>query len=133
MLRISALLKLLQYGIRRLGYAVFVVWGTFTITFALLYLLPSDLISMKLSLDNASGSMSPLARNSEAIAALNSRYGFDQPVLVQYGLVLKNFVARDLGTSINTGVPVSATVRLALPQTAQLGGTALLLSVVAGC
>ena len=120
------------YLLRRLTHAVFVIWGAFTITFLLLYLLPSDPISLKLSQEGATGATGSILDNPEIVAALKARYGFDRPVPEQYAITLLNFVSGDLGTSINTGIPVAETLAQAVPQTILLAGATLPLSLLLG-
>ena len=43
----------------------------------------------------------------EQVEALRERMGLDKPVVVQYGLFLKDALRGDLGTSTSTGRPVT--------------------------
>ncbi|RJG40538.1 ABC transporter permease [Mesorhizobium sp. DCY119] len=123
---------MIGYVFRRLLYALFVIWGAFTVTFLLLYLLPSDPISLKLSQDGASGATGVFAQNPEVVAALKARYGFDQPLPTQYLFTLWRFINGDFGVSISTGIPVAETVRRALLPTFTLALTAIVLAVIIG-
>ncbi|MDM4761585.1 ABC transporter permease [Galbitalea sp. SE-J8] len=92
---------LLRYWGAKLAQSVFVLWAAFTLSFFILYGLPSDPVSLMLSQGGASGNLDP-----EAIAALNREYGFDRPLVLQYVDHLGAFLRGDFGTSIEQGQPV---------------------------
>ncbi len=114
----------MRYVGRRLLYAVFVVWAAFTITWLLLYLLPSDPVSLMLS---SSGDTS-----AETRAALEARYGLDKPPILQYLTLLVGAVAGKFGDSIQYGRPALDIVFGALPHTIVLGAAALGVTVIVG-
>jgi peptide/nickel transport system permease protein len=66
----------------------------------------------------------------EAIAALNLRYGFDQPVWRQYLGWVGSALTGDFGRSYATQQPVSAVIGPALPVTLELAFWAILLAVL---
>ncbi|MEX0158728.1 ABC transporter permease [Microbacterium sp. LMI11-1-1.1] len=68
----------------------------------------------------------------ESIAELNEKLGADRPVLVQYADWLRSAVTGDLGTSVISGLPVSATISSRIPVTLSLSVGALLLVIVLG-
>jgi peptide/nickel transport system permease protein len=118
-----------RYLLRRLLHGIFVIWAAFTITFAILYLLPSNPIAIFLSgggLNNA-GSAS-----AAQIAALNKEYGFNKPVVVQYFDMVWKVLHGNLGTSIESGQSVSHLIWSALPYTIELGLVAVVFAVVIG-
>ena len=55
------------------------LWAAFTVSFAVLYLLPSDPVSIMLDAANPGGTVDPAQ-----VAELRARYGFDRPPLEQY-------------------------------------------------
>ncbi|MBM9466717.1 ABC transporter permease [Nakamurella sp. YIM 132084] len=116
-----------RYLLGRIGQGVFVLWAAFTLTFALLYLLPSDPVSIMLNIGDSGSFADP-----EQAAALRAEYGFDRPVIVQYWQQLTGVLQLDLGESIRTGRAVTAEVLAALPPTLVLAGSALLLAVILG-
>lgn len=118
---------MIRYIGQRVLQAVAVLWAAFTISFIVLFLLPSDPVS--LAVDSA-GSGTPA--DAAAIAELQARYGLDQPVLVQYWHSLVGAVQGDFGLSIATGQPVTTAILDAVPSTLGLAGTALVLAVVFG-
>jgi len=116
-----------RYVLRRLAQAIGVLWAAYTIVFVVLNLLPGDPVSAMAGAGADSGTIDPAV-----IARIKHQYGFDRPLLVQYGEYLGRAVRGDLGTSISTGRPVTSVLGQALPQTLELTGAALLLAVVFG-
>jgi peptide/nickel transport system permease protein len=66
------------------------------------------------------------------LAQLRHEYGLDQPIPVQYARYVGKAFAGDLGTSARTGLPVSATIRHALPVTLQLSVFAIAIAILIG-
>jgi peptide/nickel transport system permease protein len=117
-----------RYVAGRVAQAVIVLWAAFTVSFIVLYLLPSDPVSILMnSADGGGGVVSPAA-----IARVKHEYGLDQPVIVQYFEQLWRVVHLDFGTSISQGQPVSRLLSEDLPPTLQLAGLALVITVVLG-
>jgi peptide/nickel transport system permease protein len=117
-----------RYLARRLLQAVVVLWAAYTISFIVLYLLPSDPVSIMASGGQGEQNSVPAAQ----LAALRHQYGFDKPVIVQYVDQLGRVLHGDLGRSVQTGQTVRSMIADALPQTLQLAGFALLLAILAG-
>lgn len=113
------------YVASRLGQAVIVLWAAYTVSFLVLYALPSDPVALKTGGD--ASDVTP-----EQLAVLKERYGLDRPLLVQYVLRLGGVLAGDLGTSIDTGRPVSQVIGEAIPPTLQLASLGLLVAVLTG-
>ncbi len=67
----------------------------------------------------------------QAIAALNARYGFDRPVLVQYVDWLGRAVTGDFGRSFTTQDPVAGAIASALPVTLELAFLSIALAALA--
>src|SRR5215470_11955062 len=63
---------------------------------------------------------------------LTRHLGLDRPVVVQYGLYVKNVARGDFGNSILTRRPVTEHIWERLPATVELGFVAMILSVVIG-
>lgn len=70
--------------------------------------------------------------NPAAIAAATHRYGFDQPLPVQYARWLGQVLRGQLGSSPNTQLAVSAQLAQRIPITAELAFWSLLIAVVVG-
>lgn len=114
----------MRYASRRLLHGAIVVWAAYTVTWLLLYLLPSDPVSLMLV---GSGNSS-----EETRAALEAKYGLDRPPLLQYLTLLGRALLGDFGDSIEYGRPVLDVVLGAVPYTIQLGVAAVAVSLVVG-
>jgi peptide/nickel transport system permease protein len=121
-------LGLAGYLLGRVAQAVLVLWAAYTVTFAILWLLPSDPLALLLSANNVEvDSLTP-----EQLAQAQARYGLDQPVLGQYWSMLTGALHGDFGTSITKGLPVTTLIADRLPGTLQLSALALALALVGG-
>ncbi|WP_067696175.1 ABC transporter permease [Nocardia jejuensis] len=115
-----------RYVIGRILQAAGVLWAAFTLSFLVLFALPSDPVAI--AADSAPGT--PV--DAAAVAELRARYGFDQPIWVQYWNALSHAVRGDLGHSIGTGQSVTGALGDALPSTLALASLALTLAVLGG-
>ena len=115
------------YLLARGGQALLVLWAAFSLSFVILYALPSDPVSIML---NQSGEQSTV--NQQQVAQLRAQYHLDEPLAVQYGIALWHAVQLDFGNSIQSGQPVSASLAEALPKTAALALVSLAVSLVLG-
>ncbi|KQS00585.1 peptide ABC transporter permease [Williamsia sp. Leaf354] len=116
-----------RYLTLRVLQAIGVLWAAFTVSFIVLFLLPSDPVSLA-----AEGGGAGTPVDKAAIAELQARYGLDKPVLEQYWTALSHAVRGDLGVSISTGQTVTGAIAAAIPSTLALAATALALAVVGG-
>lgn len=66
------------------------------------------------------------------IAELRTRFGFDQPLPVQYARYVRHALHGELGLSVGTRRPVTEAIGDALPRTLLLMGVAVALSFVLG-
>jgi len=111
-----------QFIIRRLLLSIPVLFGIVFVVFALARLLPGDPCLSSLG-----------ERATEAqCAAFRVRYGLDQPVLVQFGIYLRDALSGDLGNSVKFGRPVTEMLGQRLPVTIELAFFALLFAVSVG-
>ena len=115
------------YLLRRLGFAVAVLWAAFTVSFVVLYLLPGDPVATM-----AAGSSDGQPVTAAQLDELRARYGLDRPLPVQYGHKLLAALHGDLGTSFATGQTVRGAIGEALPPTLQIAVWGLLFAVVFG-
>ena len=69
---------------------------------------------------------------AEKIAEINERYGWDQPVLVQFGDYLGDIVTGDLGRSFRTNRLVTSELARRVPATIELALAAMILAVLLG-
>lgn len=117
----------MQYSVRRLLWAVPVLWLVATVTFFLMHLAPGNPWQGKFPSSTPRGVV--LVYEGQ----LNSKYGFDKPLLVQYIRFLSNAVRFDWGVSLDrTSRPVVEIIRDHFPVTARIGIYAFLIAVVIG-
>lgn len=114
---------------RRLLQAVIVVWAAYTLTFAILFLLPGDPVSIMLLGGSDSGVLNV---DPAVVEKLRAEYGFDQPPLVMYLNYLTAALTGDFGRSVQNGAPVVERIAENLQPTLMLGGLAIVFSVVLG-
>ncbi|MFE6863764.1 ABC transporter permease [Nocardia sp. NPDC057668] len=115
-----------RYVIGRILQAAGVLWAAFSLSFVVLYLLPSDPVEL------VANSTPGTPVDAAALAELRARYGLDQPVWEQYWTAISHAVRGDLGHSIGSGQSVTGALGEALPATLALAGTALLFAVLGG-
>jgi oligopeptide transport system permease protein len=107
--------------LRRLLALIPTLWAIITITFFIMRLAPGGPF------------MSEREIPQEARAALNAKYGLDQPLLVQYGRYLKSVAVFDFGPSYRfPSRSVREIVLGALPVSLELGAWAMFLALVIG-
>jgi len=116
-----------RYLLRRLVQSIVVLWGAFTISFVILYVVPGDPVAIMLGGGGGVSTATP-----EQIAAVRAEYGFDRPVVVQYFDRLGAALHGDLGHSIATGAPVTTTIRNAAVPTLELALAGGFLALVFG-
>jgi ABC-type dipeptide/oligopeptide/nickel transport system permease component len=111
----------LAYTLKRLLAGVVTVFFIATATFAAMHAVPGDPLT------------SGKARSAEIRANLKARYGLDRPVLVQYGVFLRNMAKGDFGISFTQqNRSVNDIIREHFPVSAILGVLALLFATVGG-
>src|SRR5690606_31411010 len=118
-------MELLRYWSARVAQSVFVLWAAFTVSFFVLYGLPSDPVTLMLSQGGTSGVLDPAA-----VASINHEYGFDQPLIVQYVNRLGAFVTGHFGVSIDQGQDVLTIVSRGAWSTIQIALLSFVLAIV---
>lgn len=109
------------YLLRRLIGTVLVMWAVATLVFFMLRLVPGDPIAAMLA----------DAGSAEAEAALRAKFGFDEPVFMQYLYWLGNMFQGDFGKSLyGNNQPVRTILAEALPRTLSLAGIAFVIAIV---
>lgn len=111
---------MLRLLIRRLVWAVPVVFGVLTLVFFLIHLIPGDPVDLMLGEQAA-----PADR-----AALRSALRLDDPIPAQYGRFLSGMARGDLGRSLRSGRPVAEMILTRYPATLQLAFGALLIALL---
>ncbi|WP_053352607.1 ABC transporter permease [Leucobacter musarum] len=114
-----------RYLGKRLLYGVIVLWGAFTASFFLLYILPGD----------AAGGLTFGAEGEdiqELLAEQRRILGLDRPVLVQYFDALWGALRGDFGDSIYQRRPATELYFESFGHTLELAVTGLILAVIIG-
>jgi peptide/nickel transport system permease protein len=117
-----------RYVLGRIGQAVVVLWAAYTLTFAILYLLPSDPMELQL----AAAGVQPDSLTAEQVAAIKHQFGLDQSIWAQYWHHLSGVVRGDFGTSLTQQVPVSDLLAQRIGPTLQLSVSAAVVALIAG-
>jgi peptide/nickel transport system permease protein len=94
---------MVNYIIRRLGYALIMVILVSFVGFCIIKLPPGDFLTQKLIQLQARGDKSAEGQ----VAILRQRYGLDQPFLVQYWGWASKFVVGNFGDSMEYEKPVA--------------------------
>jgi ABC-type dipeptide/oligopeptide/nickel transport system permease component len=103
----------------RILYLPLVLFGLTIVLFAISQVIPSDPARLIVG-----DYVSPSVR-----AAINAKYGLNQPVVTQYGKYIARLLHGDLGTSIRYNVSVSSILRSAFPATLELVAAAAVVNM----
>ncbi len=111
-----------KYILKRVGYMALTLFTVVSITFLLIHSIPGDPFTSMVE---------DLPEESRQIYL--EKYGYDQPLGVQYLKYLKQLLQGDLGASLRyPGRKVAEIVGEYAPVSASIGGTALVLGVALG-
>ena len=109
-----------KYIVKRVIAAVLTMWVLITAVFFLVRLMPGDPFQNP-------------KMTEEVRANLESYYGFDKPLIVQYGVYMKNLLQGDFGYSMKfTNKTVNTIIGETFPFSADLGIRALVLAISMG-
>lgn len=109
---------------KRLIYLAVMLFGVATLVFILTKLVPGDPVTANLS--------QRALNDPEIVAAYRAKHGLDKPLLVQYGLHMKNMLQLDLGTSIRTNKPIMEELGRCYPATIELALFAIFVAALLG-
>src|SRR4051794_27553834 len=108
-------MRLGMYALKRLIMALPTLFGITTVTFILVNLAPGSPVDQKLDQIKfgslaKSGAHGGPARGNQGVSqavidALKKQYGFDKPLIVRYGIWLRNIACLDFGESFVYGRP----------------------------
>ena len=127
------------YILRRLLMMIPTLFGITIISFIIINLAPGSPIEQKLqairfgaggSGTSVGASMNAVGEqgvSEEMIEALKKQYGFDKPILVRYGLWLKNIATLNFGDSFTYEEPVINVVMSKFPVSLQFGIISLIM------
>ena len=110
------------YVLRRLGAAVIVLFLASVLVFLGVRALPGDPVL----------ALAGEQRDPAVLNQIRHKYGFDQPIPVQYVKWLGNAVQGDFGTSTKSGLPVAQTILDRIPITLELAALSVLFAVILG-
>jgi len=114
---------MLRFLARRAAGTVFVMFSLTFLTFVIGHLAPGDPILQLMG----------QRRDPETYARLSHLYGFDQPLTKQYLDYLGGLLHGDFGLSFRyEGRPVAELIAQGLPISVEVGGLAMLVSIVIG-
>jgi peptide/nickel transport system permease protein len=102
--------------LRRFIYMIPIVLGIVFIAFLIIHAIPGNPAEVILGLD----------ATPENVAKLEKKMGLDKPLIVQYGIYIKQLLHGDLGYSYRTERTVAEEIRQRYPNTIKLAAVALL-------
>jgi len=115
---------MLRYAAARIAYTVPVLIGVSLMSFAVIHMIPGDIVSV------LAGPM--VAPDSEAAQNIRHALHLDQPLPLQYGLWLIGALHGDFGNSLVMGLPVGPQIASHLPVTLVLTAMSLIFAIVIG-
>ena len=114
---------MLSFILKKIGVILPTFLGVTLIAFTFIRLLPGDPVLLMAG---------ERGMSEERHALLMAEYGFDRPILVQYGSYLNELAHGDFGTSIITKKPVFEEFMTLFPATVELSIVAMILAVFIG-
>lgn len=115
---------MLRYAARRIVLTVPVLFGVSLISFAIIHLIPGDIVGVLAG--------PTVAADSAAAQNIRHALNLDQPLPVQYGLWLLAALQGDFGNSLVFGLPVGPQIVAHLPVTLVLTAFSLILAIMIG-
>ena len=111
---------MVKYIIKRIFLAIITILLICIITFFLMNAVPGGPFNREKALSEAT------------IQALNERYNLDKPVLVQFGLYMKNLLRGDFGVSLKNGREIKDIFAESFPISAKIGLMAIAIALALG-
>ena len=115
--------KMQKNIIKRIIQFIPVLLGITFLAFGLIYMSPSDPVSVRLS---AGG----ISADPVLVEKMTREMGLDRPFFVQYGDWLFRFLQGDMGSSYITDESVSSMILRALPYTLKMAAASLILTLM---
>lgn len=109
-----------KYLLRRTLAALVVIWGVLTVIFAVVRVIPGDPAAVLLG----------TYATAEMVAEQRAKMGLDRPLIVQYGLFLRQAALGDWGRSYHEGRLAFRLVLERMPATVELALAGIALTVV---
>ena len=115
-----------KYIVKRLLLAIPTILGAVTLVWFAMQLAPGDPAVMFVPPDFQG------EEAEEYLAKVNEKYGFNDPLPLQYARYMRNTLLGDFGTSLRTLRPVTEDLIRRMPHTFRLGFAAFVLSIAVG-
>lgn len=110
-----------KYIVKRVVFGALTLFLVATITFFLMFLVPGGPF------------LAEKAPTKATLAALEAKYGLDQPVYIQYKNYMVKLLQGDLGVSLKQrGRTVNSIIATRFPVSARIGGMAILAAILVG-
>jgi microcin C transport system permease protein len=122
------------YLLRRLLLMIPTLFGITILSFIIINLAPGSPVEQKLQQMRFGSAMGSNGRSGESgvsqevVEALNKQYGFDKPLLVRYGIWIKNIVTLDFGNSFKYEEPVTGLIFSKFPVSLTFGIVSFILT-----
>jgi peptide/nickel transport system permease protein len=113
-----------QYILRRILFAIPLILGITVVAFLIANAVPADPINANLP-QNA-------LNNEKLVTAFREKWGFDEPLHIQYLTYLSNLLRGDMGVSIKTKKPVLEDILQFLPATIELATFSIFVGMIMG-
>ncbi|KQW08098.1 ABC transporter permease [Leifsonia sp. Root4] len=111
-----------RYLLKRVGFAILVLFVLSLFVFALFYIAPGD-PARAIAGDKAT---------AEVLAQIRENLGLNEPIYVQYGVFMSNLLQGDLGYSYRSQLPVTEIIADRIPVTVSLVFGAVVLWLAIG-
>jgi len=115
-------MRLIEYIATRLLFLIPTLLGLILLTFVISHMVPAQPAYLYLG-EHAT---------PEMVADLNHKWGFDQPLYIQFYKYVFAFFQGDFGISTYTGHPIIEDLELYFPATIELATGAMILSMILG-
>ncbi|MFJ7738879.1 oligopeptide ABC transporter permease [Lysinibacillus sp. NPDC097287] len=112
---------MLQYTLRRLLGMIPLLLLISLVVFTLAKMMPGDAFA---------GEIDPSNTNPEYIAEMREKLGYNDPIIVQYGRWISDFVQGDFGKSTAYKKPAAEIIAQRIPNTLFLAGTSLIITYI---
>jgi peptide/nickel transport system permease protein len=116
--------NLLKFIIKRIFFLLLLLIGVATFVFVLSKMVPGDGVAAYLSPRSLA--------NENIVNAFKKEWGLDQPVIVQYGVYMKNLLQGNMGVSIRTGKDVFGELMRYFPATFELAFLSIIFATFFG-
>ncbi len=115
-------MRFFPFLLRRLVYALLIVWGVVTLTFIILHAAPGDPASIYIRPDIA----------PEIVQSIRHQLGLGKPVYLQYLDWLRQWLSGNLGVSFTHNRPVAEVLVETIPNTLRLTVVVFIVQAIGG-